>query len=348
VSSSAGTFKRAELNIVFDETGPFSDACLKHIEDVGRAKIIQRGSIWTVIIDKPRGTREWAGSFSGLSGMELITFITTHTMSAVDQIDISYAFSAGNILPGTFSWQGFEDSEKVDAIELSYWDKDHTFKKRSVLQKASWYESLQKEPNIAQIEIRGCNSRQQAIREAIFRMQKTEFITRHGSLQTTIAAMAIERGDVVAIVHPTNRYGFGGRLATDHTNATIIYLDQWITLPSADYLNSGVIFIVNPEGVMFEFLIEGPLDIPTNYITIPGGGKYWDSSISDWVDVESYTGLKFDTFSIGRPNRERLYYQIMNKRFIPATENNQASIELEFVEYVPDIFYHLNYGINPI
>ncbi len=319
-------YKRAQINIVFDESGPFGDACLKHIEDVGRAKVVQFGSTWTVIIDKPRGSRSSAGT---------------------DTIDVSYLFSAGNIVPGTFEWQGFEDSEKVDAIELSYWDKDHGFKKKSVLQKASWYETLDKEPNVAQIEIRGCNNREQAKREALFRMQKTEYITRHGSLQTTIAAMAVERGDVVAIIHPTNRYGFSGRLTQDHTSATTIYIDQWINMTANDYSARAKLFIVDPNGVEYQFDVDGPFGTNTNYITI-SSGQYWDNDSQTWVSVSSYTGYKFDTFAIGRPNDEKLYYQIMNKRIIQATDTRQATMEFEFVEYNPNVFYNIAYGTNPI
>lgn len=292
--------KRAQCNIVFDERGNFGDHCLAYIEAVGRAKIIQYGDLWTVVVDKPRTP--------------------------------SYSFSSGNIIAGSFGWESYEDAEKVDAVEIVYWDKDKRFRERRVLAKASWYEALTTQPRVASIELRGCNNADQATREAIFRVQKTEMVTRHGSLEVLPQGIFIERGDVVEIIHPTNQQGFGGRLARDHTAASTIYLDQLVTLPAATYSGKAKLYVIDPDGTRFELTVTGPWDTETQTITI----------------AETYTGYRFDCFAIGRPNDEKLQYQVCNRKVVPASQDKAERIAIEFCEYVDAMFYHADYGSGAV
>jgi hypothetical protein len=288
-------YYRCRCNITLDTAATFSDQ-LKHIEEVGRARVIRLGNKWYPIIDKPRTA--------------------------------SYTFSAGNILPGSFSWDGYEDLEKVDAVEVVFWDKDRNFNKNSFMAKATWYETLDRQPNVASIQLRACNSLEEATRHAIFRMQKTEMITRHGSFDSGLEAIFCERGDVVNIIHPTNIYGFGGKLARDHASASTIYLDQIVNMPALDYSGKAYFFVIDPNGAFYSFPVTGPFDVDTQTITITG----------------SYTGYRFDSFAIGRPNQEKLLYQIVDKSIVPSTEKDMEVIRFSFVEYVDAMFYNSAYG----
>jgi predicted phage tail protein len=286
------------------------------MEDIGRAKIIQVGNKWTVIIDKPSDP------------------------------PVAYTFSAGNIIPDTFQWQGFEDPELIDAVELSYWDKDKRFKKRTVFKPAYWYDTLDSVPRVAQIQQIGCNNKEQAERNAILQLQKTEMIGRHGQLEAIEEAVCVEIGDVVAIVHSSNLYGFGGRLARDCLNATEVYIDQVVNMPSADYSGKAKMFLVGPEGINYSCDVLGPFDVDTQWIEISAATPLDDP---DAVPV-LYSGFRDDTFAIGRPTEEKLYYRVMSKQYIPATEENAAKVAITFVEYVPALYYHADYdsGTVPI
>jgi predicted phage tail protein len=197
-----------------------------------------------------------------------------------------------------------------------------------VFARASWYESLTTQPRTARVELRACNNQEQAVREAIFRMQQTEMVTRHGSFRTGLEAMFLERGDVIEIVHPTNSYGFGGRLAIDHSATTTITLDQIINMPTADYDGEATMFLVDPDGERKELTITGPYDTDTQTVTV-------DSP---------YTGNRFDAWAIGRPNQERLLYQILDKRLVAASGETAERLEISFAEYVDARFYHADYG----
>jgi hypothetical protein len=290
---------RCRCNVVLETRASLADQ-IKHIEDVGRARIVRLGDTWYPIIDKPRTA--------------------------------SYTFSSGNMLPGSFQWESYEDPEKVDAVDVVFWDKARKFKKNTVRAKASWFETLAYPPNIASVQLRACNDKDEALRHAVFRMQKTEMITRHGVFKSGLDAVQIELGEVVNIIHPTNTYGFGGKLARDHTAATTIYLDQIINMPRADYHNKATLYTIDPDGTYAEHTITGPFDVDTQTITISGS---------------TYTGSQFDTFSIGRPNDEKLLYQITKKKFVPASGDDEAeSIEFTFTEYVEDMFYYRIDGVG--
>lgn len=295
LSSVAHT--RCRCNVVLEARASLSDQ-IKHIEDVGRARIVRSGDEWYPIVDMPRVA--------------------------------TYTFSAGNMTPGSFVWESYEDPEKVDAIDVAFWDKNRKFKKNTVRAKASWFETLDYPPNVAGIQLRACNDKDEATRHAIFRMNKTELVTRHGTFRAGLDAIQCERGDVVNIIHPTNIYGWGGKLARDHTAANTIYLDQYITLTTATYSGKLYLFVVDPDGTYSEFLVTGPFDVETQTITISG----------------SYTGSRFDTYSLGRPNDEKLLYQITDRKFVPSKEEDLEEIEFSFSEYVEDMFYYKVAGVH--
>ena len=286
---------RASFDGIFDEVGNLRDNGLNHIEAVGRARVIPVGSNWTVIIDKPRSAQ--------------------------------YCFSSGNIKPGSFRWETYEESEKTDAIEVVFWDRKRAFKKRSIIAKSSKYESLDRPPKQTTLQLRGCNDEEQAWRNATFRMQKTEMIQRHGKLTCGLEAAQCEIGDVVHIIHPRHSFMFGGRLRQDHVNSGWIYLDQTITLPAALYSFDLKIFLIDPDGVERIFAVTGPFDTPTSAVQIDG----------------TYTGYRFDTFGMGRTNHEKFEYQVSNM-----TLTMDQEVEIDFDEYVNEMYFHEKYGSLPI
>ena len=303
--------KRAQLNMVFDSSGNFSDNCIKFIEESGRCKILRCGDYWSVAVDKPRPLP-------------------------------SYTFSRGNIVKDSFHWEGFEDPEKVDAVQISYYDKDRNWKKKTVFAKASWYDTLTKEPMVAKLELLSINNRDQATREAIFRIQKNVEITRYGSLASPFAAAGLELLDRVDIIHRSIPFGFSGRLTglpssawpedweddedfdpNAYVAATTLYLDQIINMPSADYSGKAAVLVIDYQGNRQEFTVTGPFDVDTLNVSISGG---------------TFTGRRWDIWAIGRPTEDRLAYQITGKKMY-----SKQTIAFDFVEYSELMFYHADY-----
>jgi predicted phage tail protein len=295
-------YRRCQLNIVFDEPGDFGDNCLAHIEQVGRARIIRLGSQWTVIVDKPKSNQ--------------------------------YVFSSGNMIKDSFEWSSYDETEKTDAVEIVFWDSARSFHRNSYLAKSSGYESLTRQPNVVSIELRGCNNLEQAKREAILRMRKTQYLTRHGKHSCGMEAALVEVGDPVQIIHPTQRYAYGGRLAQDVDSSSTVTLDQYVTLNQT--INEGKLYLFLMEPVYSgstivdyqeaSYLVTGPWGTSTCEITVDGTIK----------------AKRFDTWALGRPNQEKLAYQILNKRVSGDLERQE--VEFEWIEYNEDVFYHPSYG----
>ena len=312
LDGTVGGYTRAKFNTVFDALGTVSDL-ITAIEQSGRCKILKCGDDWSVAVDKPK------------------------TLP-------SYTFSRGNIVKDSWSWEGFEDAEKVDAVVIKYRDKDRGWREKSTPPaKATWYDSLTKVPKIATIEIRSINNREQAVRESILRIQKNEQITRRGSLKTVqFRGADLQLLDWVDIVHRSIPFGFSGCLAGVHgsawpegavpgvdgfdpnnyTEASTLYLDQVINMPSADYDGKASVMVIANTGTRYEYEVTGPFDVDTTSITIDG----------------QFTGRRWDVWAIGRPDDDKLAYQIVSKKL-----NNRQQCEFEVVEYGPYVFFNGNY-----
>lgn len=289
--------QRCSVNAYFDTKGNLMDNGLAHMELAGRAKIIPVGNQWTVVIDQP-----WTG-------------------------DPAYLFSAGNMLPGSFGWEGYEESQKVDAVEIQFLNAALNWKQDSVLVKASWYETLTRPPREARIQLIACTSREEAMRHARFHMQKTEDITRRAWWGADIEASALEIGDVVWLIHPRHNQMFSGRITNDVSASTSIPIDQTITLDTATYGSGAAkMYLRDADGNVNDYTVTGPFDTATNTITI-----------SSAVSLD-----RFDVWGIALPNAHKLLYQISNKTL--ADGQYKQFVKFEAVEYVASRFYHSSYG----
>ena len=105
-----------------------------------------------------------------------------------------------------------------------------------------------------------------------------------------------------------------------------------MTMAAADFDGKAKIFVVNPDGQREEFDVLGPWDKETNLIEIDG----------------SYTGYRFDTFGVARPNEEKILYQIVDKKISPPDDEKREHIEFTFVEYVDAVFYHPSWGSGAV
>jgi hypothetical protein len=288
---------RCRCNVSLETRSSLADQ-LKHIEDVGRARIFRIGDMWYPVIDKPKTE--------------------------------SYGFGKGNIIEGSWHVETYEDPEKVDAIDISFWDKDRKFKKNTVRAKASWFEDLPYPPNVASLQLRACNDEDEAIRHATFRMQKTEMSTEYGSLTATVDAVLVEIGDVVTIVPPTATLGFTGKLSRDHGASSLLYLDQIVNMPAATFQGKTKVYFIDSENSFYSLDVIGP----------------WDEDTQTILLSDVYTGKQFDNFAIGRPDEEMLLYQITDKKFNPATATSPETIDFKFTEYNEDMFYWEKDGVQ--
>lgn len=282
--------RRAQFNGVFDGSPGSLKTALNHVENVGRAKVIPMGQQYSVVIDKPDVAR-------GL-------------------------YTYGKIKPGSFKVSWLPRSEKADEIEVEYYDRNKVYAARSVYARASDYGAITWTPKSSKITLIGCNNREQAQREAIFRMQKTELTTRTVKFSVPVEAVVMEPGAIVRVQHDSNKMTFGGLLAADANGASIT-LDRAITLDSATFGAGVKAWVRDMDDNILERAITGPFDEETNVFELD----------------EAVAASRWDPYAIGRPNEESWLYRITRFEL-----EKDEWVTITASEYVEAIYYHENYG----
>lgn len=295
--------KRATCNITYDEQGNFADDFLRHIEQAGRVRMLREGGLWKPVVDKPRTPQ--------------------------------YVFSAGNILPASkgskessCQWSGYDDTEKVDAVTVTWYDESKYGVRRTTSPaKASWFETLTRQPKIQDVEIRGCNNKDEALRHARYRINKNEYIEMQGSHKAGMQCAGIEFGEVFTLIPSSYRSVWGGNLRCDHSGESTIHLNGRVNL-SGELSGEVRLFAVGPAGEYYNYPISGPWDIDTSNLTIVGG----------------HVGNRGDAIGIGCPTTDKLSQQVLKVRH----DFSARETYFDWCTYSDNVFYHSRWGSGEI
>ncbi len=265
---------RCRLNMAFDADYTFDDA-LQHIEACGRARIVNRGSKISVIIDKP-------GSVSDL-------------------------FCNENITPGTEKVLWLRQAEKSDGIEIVFRDSDKNFEEDNVFWPGTGYYSLTRLPRIQRIPMLGIKSRDHATREAILRQQISESKKRALTLQSGFESLKIKVGDVIKHASRGNLLAFTGRLARgaareEQYTGTTVYLDKKITLDSATFSGNCIFITRNNDDTINEFTVTGPFDAATWLINVSVSGTF--DFLAPWIIGRTSEKYKYKVNTIKRGSKK--------------------------------------------
>lgn len=281
--------KRCQFNMTFDREYDL-DRAVQHVENCGRARLVMRGTEISVAIEKP----------------------TSET----------YAYSAGNIIKGTFEQVVLPKRERIDSVVVEFMDKDKNWSMNtSPPAEASDYASLTRPPKLHRLRLLGVNNLEQATREAIQVMQLTDAIKRVCTFRAGFHAIRSTVGDVFAYQHDGNVYSFGGRLSQDVDAHKSIKIDKTITLDSTEFENDCKMYIITSGDTLYELTVTGPFDEETNIVE---------------VDAE-VTASRYDTYMICKASAPMLY------RAVRVTRTPKKRFELKGVQYDEDAYYHKNY-----
>jgi Concanavalin A-like lectin/glucanases superfamily len=279
------TSQRCQFNMIMDAQYSMDEA-LQHVENTGRAKIVMRGTKISVAIEKPASA--------------------------------SYLFSSGNIIQGSSKLSILPRSDRSDAIEISFKDKDNNFNDNKAFWPGSGYETLSRVPKIVRLTLPGINNYEQALREAAFRQQLSENIKRSMNLETGIEGIPVTVQDVVRFAQDV----FGGRLAADSAGGSI-RIDQTIVLDSATYSGNCKIWIKTSDDTILEGTVSGPFDEKTNILS---------TGISGAVS-------RFDNYMIGLADNTKYIYRLVN-----VARSGQKRVAVTGLQYVESSYYHADYG----
>lgn len=262
---------RCRINMAFDERMDMDEA-MQNVEMCGRARIVPRGTQISVIVDKPR-------TANGL-------------------------FCPTNTTPGTNHTRGIRKKERSDAVWISFLDKDLDFGENTAKWFSSEYNGLTRVARINKIFMRGINNMDQALREAIFRGQKSESCKLANSFQTGIEGIQIIPGDVYNYAHIGSPHSFAGRIARGSSReetyaGTTVYLDREITLGSDVFSGDCILIVRDPDDTVRQFSVTGPFDSATMEVTLASTGTF--HYLSPYAIVTASGGpFQFQTDTITR------------------------------------------------
>jgi hypothetical protein len=285
--------RRCQINMVFDGNYDM-DKALQLVESCGRAKVIPRGTGISVIVEKP--------------------------------VSSTAQFNHANTVPGTNKVTWLRQAERSDGVEITYIDKDLNYTNKTVFAPGSEYHSLTRTPRITRLTLPGIKTNEQALREAIFKQQLSESITRAVTLQSGLEALPVTAGDVFDYNSVGNIMAFSGRLVRgaareENYTGTTVYLDREITLDSATYSGNCILIVRDPSDVVGQHTVTGPFDVATRSLTVNTSATW------DWLAP----------YIVCRTNDVRQY------KVHSISRNSQHDVLIDALQYVPAAYYHSNY-----
>ena len=185
-------------NLVLDQKMELPDI-LNMITPLGRAKIIQKGTKWSVVIER-----------------------------VVDAPTQSFLFTSGNIVENSFSLDYVPYTDRANVVEVTYYDEDNDYQAMTVQAQSVNYDSSTDEYKTS-ITYYGCTKKQMAADYAQFLINNNRYITETVSFTAAIESLACNVGDVIKVgkKYLTNSLAEGRLL---HTDGSVLVLDDSIIM----------------------------------------------------------------------------------------------------------------------
>jgi len=187
---SAQNFK---VNIYLDQITNLSQA-FKTIGQLGRGSVIQYGSTFTALVDKPN-------------------------IMAVQ----GFLFSMGNIIQNSFTESFLPLKERANIVEVTYYDSTEDYNRISVEVSQGNYD-LVTNVSKATIDLIGCTDRTQAINQAKYHLNQNRYLTITATWEASIDSIHCRVGDIVNVAHDVPQWGYSGRIVS--ASGTTVIVDR--------------------------------------------------------------------------------------------------------------------------
>ena len=184
------TAENFKVDIYLDQMLSLSES-LRLIGGNGRGTVIQYGSTFTALVDKP--------NITPIQG---------------------FLFSMGNIIESSFNESFLPLKDRANIIEVSYYDKDEDYAKTSIEVSQGNYD-LVANVNKTTIDLIGCVDRTQALRQAKYHLNQNRYLTITASWEASIDSIHCRVGDIVNVAHDVPQWGVSGRIVSA-SGATVV------------------------------------------------------------------------------------------------------------------------------
>lgn|GEM_PF-736094 len=286
--------KNYTCNIYFQETTTVRKA-LDKVGLTGRANIIQFGSSWSVIMDKPNKLP--------VQGF-LINMANSETGSYADEL-----------LP---------IENRVNTIEVTYWDKDYGYTPQIVTVSNANYDQVD-EVNKQSISYMGCTDRNMAIKYAKFLLNCSRYLTMSVSISVPTELIGCKLGDIVRLSQDVPGIGIGsGRIVSGTTEQII--LDQELDLLDEIYYVE-IRYNNNDTYRKLEVLENNTKTNTLTFKPLPINPETGE------VDIPIVAPQQYDLYSIGTIDRISKEFQIINY-----TQTGDYTTKVNLLEYVSQVY----------
>lgn len=184
-----------EFEHTFDAAADLWSA-LKAPETFGRGKVIMKGTRFSCVCDKP---------------------------STPVQL-----FTVGNIDQGSFSKDYLGLTDRANAIEITFVNREKGYQKDAFTVYGDDYNDSVVQNNPTQITLNGCTDYKQAYQHGKYMLRLNKYLLRTTTWEADIDAIACQVGDQVLLQHDVPEWGVGGRLV--EATATTLTLDKPVTM----------------------------------------------------------------------------------------------------------------------
>ena len=126
--------------------------------------------------------------------------------------DVSQLFTMGNIHAGTFVQKFMEANQKVNMVEVNYYDAEREYQRTTIAARSADWDSTTGLSVPTTVSLYGTTSNDQAQAIARFLIIGNELINNVITFGVDVDALAAQAGDVVEVQHDVLTVGQGGRI----------------------------------------------------------------------------------------------------------------------------------------
>jgi predicted phage tail protein len=169
----------------------------QYVLRVGHAQLVNVGTRWTVVIEKP----------------------DTPVMM----------FTVANMIEGSYKETWLPMTDRANEVDVTYFDKDDKNKQRTIRVYDPAALTAGQKQRTSAVTLYGVDEYNHAYREGMFMMNLNRFIQKTIEFSAPLEAVACSVGDLIYVQHDMPNWAQAGRLEAGST-ATVLKLDRPVTM----------------------------------------------------------------------------------------------------------------------
>jgi len=229
-----------------------------------------------------------------------------------------FMYTKGNMIENTYSNSFIDTTERANAIEVTYFDKNLQYSRQIIEIYQDGYDTEQTTINKTSVTLLGCTDRNQAIMFGKQSLLRNRYLTQTISFEAGVDSIACFPGQVIEVSHDVPQWGLSsGRLLGSETN-TAVLPEEVTMIPGESYaiqVKKNVDDTVETKEVI-------PVSVETTTDTL--------NLVSAW-DVQPE---KNDLYAFGKLHNITKKFRVLSI----TRANDTLQRKITAIEYIPEIY----------